>query len=381
MKIESIKYPLILITYAVLAYFVINNLSAVADFLNFTLSLLSPLFIGVGIAFVVNLLLRLYEEKILNRIFQSKKLKKISKIKRPVGMLLAYATAVAIIVVVVNFIIPQISVSIKALADSLPGYMAEATSFLQGLAQNYDFTKDLWTQFINNIDKIISNASQIINAALPQLLNITKGLTSGVINIFLGLVFSVYMLSSKEKLISILKKLIYVMFKKETADKITEVSFRANKVFRSFVGGQLIEGVILAILCFVGMSVFRMPYAPLVSVIVGITSLVPVLGTYVGVVISAFLILLESFVYAFWFVVFIIVLQQIEGNFIYPRVVGNAIGLSGMWVLLAVTVGGSLFGVLGILLGVPVMAVIYSLFSEYVNNTLKQKSIKIKQER
>jgi len=377
MKIESIKRPLMLITYAVLAYFLINNTSTVIEFISFGLSLLSPLFIGVGIAFIINLLMRLYEERLFDRIFSLKKLKKLKRFERTLSMISAYATAVAIIVVVVNFIIPQITLSIKSLTESLPGYMSEVTSFLQGLAQNYDFTKELWAQFINNIDKIISNASQFINAALPQLLNITKGLTYGVINLFLGIVFSVYMLASKEKLISILKKIIYVMFKKEMGDRIIGVCCRANKIFRSFVGGQLIESVILGILCFIGMAVFRMPYAPLVSVIVGITSLVPVLGTYVGVVLSAFLILLESPIYAFWFVVFIIVLQQIEGNLIYPRVVGNAIGLSGLWVLLAVTVGGSLFGVLGILLGVPVMAVIYELFREYVNNTLNEKNIEI----
>ena len=377
MKIENIKKPIILITYAVLIYYLITHFQRVINSVNYVLAMLSPLFIGIGIAFVINLLVRFYEIKILDKLFEKKKMSKLMGLKRPLSMILGYASAIAIVGIIVNFIIPQIGLSIKSLTERLPGYMNEISAFFQKIASDYDFTNQLWAQFINNIDKIISNASQVLNFALPQLLNITKGLTSGVINIFLGFVFSLYMLASKEKLISMLKKLVYAILKKETADKVTEVAREANIIFRSFVGGQLIESTILGILCFIGMSIFRMPYAPLVSVIVGVFSLVPVLGAYVGVIISAFLIILESPVMAFWFVIFVVILQQVEGNLIYPRVVGNAVGLSGIWVLLAVTVGGSLFGVLGILLGVPVMAVVYSLLKEYVNKNLEGKNIKI----
>lgn len=375
MKNENMKKPLILISFAILAYFFINRFENVMVFFNFVISLLSPVFIGVGIAFVINLLVRFYEINLVGKLPENKIPKKIMKLKRPLSMIFAYVSAFAIIVIIVNFIIPKISISIKALTVSLPEYMNNIAFFFQDITKNHNFTNQLWEQFINNIDKVISNTSQVLNVALPQIFNITKGLTSGLINIFLGFVFSVYMLASKEKLLSILKKTVYAFSKKEKADRIVEISARANKIFRSFVGGQLIESTILGVLCFIGMALFKMPYAPLVSVIVGITSLVPVLGSYVGVIISALLILLESPAMALWFVVFVVILQQIEGNLIYPRVVGNAIGLDGIWVLLAVTIGGSLFGVLGILLGVPVMAVIYTVAKENINGILERKNI------
>lgn len=377
MKNENLKKPLILISFAILAYFLVNRFENVIGFFNFVISLLSPVFIGIGIAFVINLLVRFYEINLIGKLPEKKISAKVKKIKRPLSMIFSYITALAIVVIIVNFIIPKISISIKALTVSLPEYMNQIGLFFHNLTKNHNFTNQLWEQVINNIDKVISNTSQVLNVALPQLFNITKGLTSGVINIFLGFVFSVYMLASKEKLLSILKKTVYAICEKEKADRIIVLSARANKIFRSFVGGQLIESTILGVLCFLGMTLFKMPYAPLVSVLVGITSLVPVLGSYVGVIISALLILLESPVMALWFVVFIVILQQIEGNLIYPRVVGNAIGLDGIWVLLAVTVGGSLFGVLGILLGVPVMAVIYTVVKENINSALERKNINI----
>ncbi len=377
MKIENIKKPFLLITYAILLYFIIHNFLDVLGVIKYVLKLFSPFFIGIGIAFVLNLLMRFYERKILNKLFEHKKIKKYVKIKRPVSMIMTYLSAVIIITLIINFIIPQIGKSVSSLTANYPEYQRTLSQFLNNFIGKYDVASEMWDKLINNIDKVLSNASQFLNIAIPSIMNITKGLTSGVINIFLGIVFSVYMLFSKEKLLKILKKIIYAVFTKETAQKILAVSADANKILRSFIGGQLTESVILGVLCFIGMSIFKMPYAPLVSVLIGITSLVPVLGPYVGVVISAVLILFESPLTALWFVIFVVILQQLEGNLIYPRVVGNAVGLNGMWVLLAVVLGGSLFGVLGILLGVPVMAVIYSLVSHAVNKRLKEKECEI----
>ena len=378
MKSDGMKRAIILIPYAIIVYFVITNIIFVVNCIKYLLDILSPLFIGIGIAFVLNLIMRFYEACILDKLFELKKFKKIKKAKRLISVILTYISTALIITVIINFIIPQIASSIKMLTRSLPDYLMQISVYFNGFTNNYDITKEIWLQLVNNIDTVITNARQLINVALPQLLNLTLDLTMGVVNIFLGIVFSAYMLYSKEKLIKIFRKIIYVCFNKNTALRIESVFGSANKIFRSFVGGQLVESVILGVLCFIGMNIFKMPYAPLISVIVGVTSLVPILGTYVGIAISTLLILFESAVIAFWFLVFIIVLQQIEGNLIYPRVVGNAIGLNGIWVLFAVTVGGGLFGVIGILLGVPVLAVLYSLIGDFVNNKLKTMEIDVK---
>lgn len=374
MKFESYKKPIIIITYAIILYFLVNHFNTFLSYIAMGTRILSPVILGLCIAFIVNLILRFYEKKIFNRVFAKAK-DGVKKIKRPLCVVLSYLTVVGIIVVIMNFIVPQITESIKALTGNLPSYMQTIGEFFYNLTKDYKITEEAWKKIVENMDVIISNTSQVLNTALPKILSLTKGVTAGVTDLFIGIVFSVYMLLSKEKLLMTLKKIIYAHLSIERANKISDVFYRANKVFRSFVAGQLIEAVILGVLCYIGMRIFRMPYAPLISVIIGLTSIVPVIGAFVGTIPGAFLILLENPIMALWFVLFIIVLQQLEGNIIYPRVVGSAIGLSGFWVLLAVTVGGGLFGVKGIIIGVPMMAVIYALYSEFVSKRLKERDI------
>ncbi|MBE7020829.1 MAG: AI-2E family transporter [Ruminococcaceae bacterium] len=374
MKIENVKKPLWIITYAILLYFIVNNLATFLDYINSGIKLFTPLIIGGVLAFILNLILRFTEKKLFNKIF-AKKLDKVKKVRRPVCVVIAYLVFAGIIYIIAKFISPKIQESISTFSANVPIYVNSITNYFSRIAIDYNIAEDIWTKFLENFGIVVSNTSQFLNSALPKIVDFTKTLTSSVFDVFIGIVFSAYMLLSKEKLILTVKKVMYAHMKKETADKTVSIFKHANKVFRSFVGGQITEAFILGILCYIGMLIFRMPYAPLISVIMGVSSLVPVIGPIVGTIPSALLILLESPVVALWFVVFIIVLQQVEGNIIYPRVVGSAIGLSGFWVLLAVTVGGSLFGVLGILLGVPLMAVLYTLYGEFVNKKISEKDI------
>jgi len=172
-----------------------------------------------------------------------------------------------------------------------------------------------------------------------------------------------------------MKKLSYAIFKNPVSEKIVEIAKEANVTFSRFIGGQLMEACILGILCFIGMMIIGIPYAPLISCFIGVTSLIPILGAYIGTIPSAFIILMEDPIKALIFVIFIIVLQQIEGDVIYPKVVGNAIGLDGLWVFVAITVGASVGGVMGMLIGVPLMAVIYSLVRQYTNKFLEKKQV------
>ena len=193
-----------------------------------------------------------------------------------------------------------------------------------------------------------------------------------MVDIVLGIVFAIYLLAQKENLGRQTKKSIRAIFGEERAKKIVDFSSLTNSVFTKFVTGQLTEACIIGVLCFIGMLIFGMPYAGIISILVGFTALIPIFGAFIGTGIGAFLILLENPLKAIWFVIFIIVLQQLEGNLIYPRVVGKSVGLPGIWVLAAVTIGGGLFGVMGMLFSVPICSVLYVMFREYVNRKSKE---------
>ena len=205
--------------------------------------------------------------------------------------------------------------------------------------------------------------------------NVTASIVSVVVDIVLGVAFSLYVLAQKETLGRQFKKIIYALFNQQKADRLLDLTRLTDGVFTKFVTGQLTEAVIIGVLCFIGMLIFRMPYALVISVLVGFTALIPIFGALFGTAVGAFLILLESPVKAFWFVIFIIILQQLEGNLIYPRVVGKSVGLPGIWVLVAVTVGGSAMGIGGMLFAVPVATVLYVIFKEYIQKKYKEKDI------
>ncbi|MBE7014556.1 MAG: AI-2E family transporter [Ruminococcaceae bacterium] len=369
MKTDNIKKPIIIVSYAIVLYFIVNNLTTFSGYVSSFFKVIAPLIIGGILAFIINLFLRFYEKKVFVNIKE-----KWKKLRRPVCVILSYLTFFLILFIIVKFISPRLEESIKTLTSSIPAYVNSVSEFFYGLTLEHKITEELWNKVIENFDLIITNTTQFLNTALPKIFSVTKTVTSSVFDVFIGFVFSVYMLLSKEKLVRILKKILRAHTKENFSTGVIDVFRRANKIFRSFVGGQLSEAVILGILCYIGMSIFKMPYAPLISVIIGISSIVPVIGAIVGTIPCALLILLENPMMAIWFVVFIVVLQQFEGNIIYPRVVGSAIGISGFWVLLAVTLGGGLFGIFGILLGVPLMAVIYTVYGEYVNKKVDEKS-------
>ena len=202
---------------------------------------------------------------------------------------------------------------------------------------------------------------------LDTTVTVTTSIVSAIVNVVLGVVFAIYLLAQKENLIRQTNKVVHTIFKSEVADRLERLAKLVHSVFTKFVTGQLTEAVIIAVLCFIGMLIFRMPYAGMVSVLIGFTALIPMFGAFIGTAIGAFLILFESPVKAIWFVVFIIILQQLENNLIYPKVVGKSVGLPGIWVLCAVTIGGSAFGILGMLFSVPICSVMYVLFKNYIN--------------
>ncbi len=359
-----------LVAFSILLYLGLSNLLAVLGFLSKIISVFMPLILGIAIAFVLNLLLKLIENKLLTHVKPFKNSKVIQKNKRFLSILATYFLAISIIIIIILFIVPQVVASSKTLIDKLPEYSNKIT-LLGTKAYNYlGLSQETLKQLFANFKDLFVGLSQFTATTLLTVLNVTLNITSGALNLFLGLVFSIYILAQKEKLIEIVSKVNRAVNNKKVAEYLSDLGVESGHIFSKFVSGQITEAIILGSLCFVGLLIFDVPYAPLVSVLIAITSLIPVVGSFIGTVPSVLIIAMESPTKALFFIVFILILQQLEGNLIYPRVVGGAIGIGGFWVFLAITLGGGLFGIVGMLLGVPAMAIIYSVIRKAVNAKL-----------
>ena len=377
MKDDKFKSNILLATYVVGLAFLLMNIGSVSKFLGSGIHIVKPFLIAICIAFVLNIPMKFYEDKVLVPLSKRMKVNKLEKASRPIALVLTILTIALVLIGLITFIIPQLAESGSTLVRNIPNYMKSLQDFMAQYMTSTDILNEVWEQVVSMGENIIKLVGHITGGVLSQVLDITVGVTSTIFNFLMGLLVALYILISKEKLILHLKKVLYAFVSKKNADRAMEVFKIANVKFTKFITGQCIEAVILGTLCFVGMSIFRMPYALLISTIIGVTALIPIFGALIGTIPAAFIIFMVEPRTAIWFIVLIVVIQQIEGHLIYPLVVGNSIGLSAIWVLFAITVGGSTFGILGILIGIPLFGVIYTVFAMITNKRLKDRNIKI----
>lgn len=375
---KNTKRLLFLITFTILFYWGITNLSTVGLLFQKLFSVLTPFLLGLCFAFVINILLRPIEglwDSLSARRKRPSSL--LSKIKRPVCLIISTLLILGVIFVLLFMIVPEVQRTIAHMSETFPAYLANVEGWWTGLSSFLEpygiiLPETNWnlSEFTKRIGEFFSVSG---SAFLGKTVEITSSIFSGIFNVVLGLVFSFYVLAQKESLGNSGRKILLSFLPEKRVNRILTVAALTNKTFTSFVTGQLTEAVIMGVLCFLGMLVFSMPYALMISALVGFIALIPVFGAFIGTAIGAIFIVMVDPMKAFWFVLFIIVLQQLEGNIIYPRVVGKSVGLPGIWVLTAVTIGGGLFGVLGILLSVPICAVLYYLIKETVAIRLNKK--------
>lgn len=372
---RSVKRILLIITFTVLLIWGVYNHKQLGEILLGIYSLISPFVIGLCIAYIVNVLLRPIENlwmKLLNK----RKGKWPEKLKRPLCLLLTILLVIGIILAIVLIIMPELRDSVASLIDMIPSYAEEVQRWWVSLSTFLDkYNVDL-PEFDFKPDKLIDILKDGGTVLFNTTASVAGSIVTAVMNFVIAFAFSIYILAQKETLKRQSMKVLTAVMKPEKLDKLLNLLRLANKTFTNFITGQLTEAVIIGALCFIGMTIFRMPYAPAISVLVGFTALIPVFGAFIGTAVGAFLILLVKPIQAVWFVIFIIVLQQFEGNLIYPKVVGKSVGLPGIWVLVAVTVGGNAMGVMGMLISVPLCSVLYAVSREAVNNKLKMKRIK-----
>lgn len=377
---KNIKKILFIILFGVVAFAAFQNFGRVLDTLQWFFWLFSPVITALCIAFVLNVLLSALETRVFKFMDNSKR-RFVKKSKRPLCIVLTYLIAFAIIVLIIAVVIPDITATVLSLAERLPSFMNEAKVWIEDTLEKFNLSQDLvpnieinWSGVGSTLkDILISNSNRIFGDTV----NITTSVISGVYNTVFSLLISIYILAQKERIGRFIKRFMKAFLPEKAAYTIFYVADKTYTSFSRFISGQLTEAVILGVLCFIGMTIFRFPNAAVISIFIGAAALVPIVGATIGAIFGFLLIIIVSPIKALLFIVFFIVLQQLEGSLIYPKVVGKSVGLPGVIVVCAVLVGGNIGGILGALISVPICAVLYVLLREAINKRLSaEKEIK-----
>ena len=365
---SNIKKILGIITFTLVLLALLMNMGKVQSFLVFLWGILFPFVLGGVIAFILNIPMTAIEKKLFP---------KGGKSARPLSLVLSILFVFALIAIVIVVVIPQLGKTFDSVSAGMADFLPEMQKWLEGVFRDWDmveaYIKSLdfdWKSWLNGVkDFALSGAGSVVSYTMSA----TMTVINGVMTFFIALVFSLYILIQKETLNRQCSKVMRVFLPPKAVEKVCYVCSLSHRIFSKFITGQCLEALILGMMFVVSMTIFRMPYALLVGVLIAFTALIPMVGAFIGCAVGAFLILMVNPMQAVFFVILFLVLQQIEGNLIYPHVVGNSVGLPSIWVLFAVTVGGKLMGIAGMLIFIPLMSVIYALFREWVNQRARQK--------
>lgn len=351
--------------------------------LFFVIHIIKPFLMGAVMAFVINLPMRFIENRLFEKRKQNERKQALyMKIKRPVSLVLALLTVVLVITIVIVTVIPQLVSTFKVLGNEIPVFMQNMLGYLEKLfAENPELQKEIeavkipqinWKEILQTVVDFLKNG---MGSMVTTTVTVASSIVSGTVNFFIALVFSFYILAQKEKLGSQIERTIRAYTKPCVYEWIMKVAGLLNQNFSRFITGQCMEAVILGAMFVVSMLILQFPFAVMIGVLIAFTALIPIVGAFIGCVIGAFLIMVDSPAKAIGFIILFLILQQIEGNLIYPHVVGNSVGLPSIWVLAAVTIGGSLMGVAGMLIFIPLLSTVYTLLREDVNKRNRKEAV------
>lgn len=371
---KNVRIILLIITFAVVLYTAAQNLASVYGAVRTVWNVFGVVITGLAMAFVLNVPLKLFEDRLLYGMSEDRR-PLVRRLRRAVSLVCALVVTLGIIVILIAIVLPQLTRTVTEVAARLPEYISSVVNWLNEFLARYnieiqalkEFTID-WEQAFKDLTTYLKEGN-VINTAT----DVGTAAASTVMNTFFGLVIAVYVLAQKERIGRFARRCIEAFLPHRLASGIGRIASMASETFSNFVAGQLVDSCILGILCYICMRIFRFPYPEVISVVIGVTSLVPMVGSFVGEVIGALLILIFSPIKALLFVVMVLAIQQVDGAFIYPRVVGKSVGLPGIAVFCAVIVGGNIAGVIGAVMGVPVCAVLYALLREAVEARLRRR--------
>lgn len=385
---------LLVILCGILLYYFISKISILFHGAFYLLGLLKPVLYGAVIAYLLNPMMKYYKRLLHRLTFKKKQSKNMKKMMEGVSIALALISGICIIAILIWLIVPQLITSIATLANTLPGqvdlYYGKVVRWIENNPYVADRLQDAAIDATKQFDDWLNSylLPWLQSDLLPNVNSMASRFANGVMNVlgilynlFIGCIVAIYLLKDKDIFIAQGKKIVYGSFGKKQADVVLHYGRMTNEMFSGFISGKIVDSTIIGIICFVAMSVMRLPYTMLVSVIVGVTNVIPVFGPYIGAVPSALLILLVDPMQCLYFVIMVVVLQQLDGNIIGPAILGESTGLSAFWVLFSILLFGGMWGIAGMLIGVPLFAVIYRLFKDYMELRLYRKGLRVETDR
>ena len=371
-------YAFLVICGSILLYLGISHMSEIKASISDFLGTLQPFIIGGALAYILNFILRFYEDYVLSHEY-FKKLKKSGK--RGIGLVLTYVTASIITYLFIQFVLPQLMDSIIGLVNNIPEYVNDVTKYTNDIVDNLNLQPEYISLITSKFGEAVTYIISILSNLVPVIGNFIVGATSSILNIIIGIIVSIYILIDKEKFMALGKKITYALCSEERAKFILKLATQSNMTFSRFIGGKILDSFIIGVLTFIILTIFKMPYILLISVIIGVTNIIPFFGPFIGGIPAAIIILFVSPMQALWFVIIIIVIQQIDGNIIGPKILGDSIGISAFWILFSLLVAAKFMGFVGMVVGVPLFAIFYSIIKEIIEEKLNQKGLPVETEK
>jgi len=365
---------LIIVCAGILLYLGLTHLPQVKQSVGFIFGVLSPFVGGFVIAYLLNTPVNFFEKKVYHKY----------KMSRVFAVITVYLIVLAIIYFLLQLLLPQVGDSLRQLMSNLTYYLNNLDRMVRELTQQFHLEEESLAHLVDQYDRFIRSLTsaemfqkitELLGSSAPNLWNLGMSVGNGVIDGLTAIIVSIYMLAGKNRLLAQFKKLIYALFPSKGVNRILTVGSKANQIFSGFINGKLLDSAIIGVICFVLSSIFKIPYAILVSVVVGITNVIPFFGPIIGAVPCLMILVIVNPWAALRFAILIIAIQQFDGNVLGPKILGDSTGLSALWVLVAIVVGGGLFDFPGMLLGVPTFAVLYSLVKEWAEKRLDEKGI------
>ena len=371
-------YAFLVISSSIIVYLMASQAEDLKIKFSGMIATMQPFIIGSAIAYIINFILNFYEKVV----FELKYLNKLNrKYRRGIGLLLSYLTAIIVISLFMQFVLPQLVDSIVGLANNIPQYVNDASHVITEISEKFNLESKYMNMIVEKWNELLNYIITLLTNHIPVIGNFIMTLGSSILNVIIGIIVSIYILIDKEKFIALSRKITFSIFSQERSKRIVELARRSNDTFGKFLSGKILDSLIIGILTFIILTIFKMPYTLLISVVIGITNIIPFFGPFFGAIPSAIIILCVSPIKALWFIGIILVIQQIDGNIIGPKILGDSIGISAFWILFSLLIFAKFLGLIGMIIGVPIFAIIYSIIKENVERRLKAKGLPVETEK
>ena len=370
----------LVIAACVIFYFLLLRIEDISVGVSKVIDVLKPILYGMVIAYLLNPIVKQIDRWLIPQLKKKMSLEKAKKVSRSVGVFAALVMLLALILALCNMLIPELYKSIRDMVQTLPGQISDMVTKITSIQKDTSPAGVMVRNLLEKGSDALQNwiKQDLLTKVNEVMSNLTVGIinfVSEILNFLIGLIVSVYILFSKETFSAQSKKIVYAVFRTDHANMILHLTKKSNEIFGGFIIGKIIDSMIIGVLCFFGLTILKMPYILLISVIVGVTNVIPFFGPYIGAIPSTILILLNDPIKGLYFLIFILVLQQLDGNVIGPKILGNSTGLSAFWVVFSILFGGGLFGFVGMIMGVPTFAVVYYIITMLINHLLEKKKL------